>query len=36
MEAGICRGVVRVTDLTSPEQSRQTEVVVRILTTLEW
>jgi len=28
-EAGICRGVVGVTGLTSPEWSRQTEVVVR-------
>jgi len=28
-EAGICRGVVGVTGLTSPEWSRQTEMVVR-------
>ena len=31
-----CRGFVRITVLTSPEWSRQTEVVVRILTTPEW
>jgi len=30
-----CRGVVGMTYLTGPERSRQTEVVVRILTTPE-
>jgi len=35
-KAGVCRRVVRMIYLTSPEQSRQTEIVVRNLTTLEW
>ena len=35
-EAGICRGVIGMTYLTSPERSRQIEVVVRILTTPDW
>jgi len=31
-----CRGVVGMTYLTGSERNRQTEVMVRILTTPEW